>query len=293
MPDTDGRALTVSDAGPLTTVQDRGRLGWAHLGVPRAGVLDRPAADLANRLVGNEESAAVLETTLGGVQLTVSAAMTVAVTGARTEVLVDGRAVPWAEPVGVRAGQSVRVSAASAGVRSYLAVSGGVAVPPVLGSRSTDTLAWVGPPRLSNGDVLPVGGPQGDPRPVDVAGVRRTSGLVSLRIELGPRDDWFTADAVRTLTGSTYTVAAESNRVGLRLHGPALTRRHDGGLPDELPSEGIVLGAVQVPPSGQPLVFLNDHPTTGGYPVIGVVDIDDLWSCAQMRPGEPVRFRLR
>jgi biotin-dependent carboxylase-like uncharacterized protein len=283
------RALTVVDAGPLTTVQDRGRPGWAHLGVPRAGALDRPAADLANRLVGNDESAALLETTLGGAHVTVSAAMTVAVTGAPADVLVDGRAVPFAEPVTVRAGQSVRVGAAREGVRSYLAVAGGIAVAPVLGSRSTDTLAWVGPARVATKAVLPVGPAQGGPRPVDVALVRRTPGPVVLRVRLGPRDDWFTADAVRTLTGSTYTVAADSNRIGLRLHGAVLARRDPG----ELASEGIVLGAVQVPPSGEPLVFLGDHPTTGGYPVIGVVEVDDLWSCAQLRPGEQVRFRLR
>ncbi|NUS50992.1 MAG: biotin-dependent carboxyltransferase family protein [Nocardioidaceae bacterium] len=105
----------------------------------------------------------------------------------------------------------------------------------------------------------------------------------------GPRDDWFTADALDTLTSSTYRVAGDSNRVGLRLDGPALERARDG----ELPSEGIVLGAVQVPPSGLPLVFLHDHPTTGGYPVVGVVAPRDLWQCAQLRPGEAVRFIRR
>jgi biotin-dependent carboxylase-like uncharacterized protein len=280
------RALTVTDAGPLTTVQDRGRPGWAHLGVPRSGALDRPAADLANRLVGNDGSAALLETTLGGVALTTSTALTVAVTGAECAVSVAGRAVAFAEPVRVPAGATVRVGRATRGVRSYVAVAGGVAVDPVLGSRATDILAYVGPAVLRVGDVLPVGEPVGPPSGVDVGSARPFLRPAVLRLHPGPRDDWFDATALATLTGTSYAVSGDSNRVGLRLEGTALVRRRDG----ELPSEGLVLGAVQVPPSGQPLVFLHDHPTTGGYPVIGVVDPDDLWQCAQLRPGERVRF---
>jgi biotin-dependent carboxylase-like uncharacterized protein len=283
------RSLTVVEAGPLTTVQDRGRAGWAHLGVPRAGALDRPAADLANRLVGNRAAAALLETTFGGLTVTVASATTVAATGAPAELSVDGRAIAWAEPTPVRAGQTLRMGAPRQGVRGYLAVAGGIAVAPVLGSRATDTLAWVGPPPLEPGAVLPVGPPQGPPRPVDVAQVRRAGRPVVLRVTPGPRVDWFTDTALGTLTGSTYTVGADSSRVALRLHGAALTRRHG----DELLSEGLLLGAVQVPPSGEPLVFLNDHPTTGGYPVLAVVAADDLAACAQLRPGEPVRFRPR
>jgi biotin-dependent carboxylase-like uncharacterized protein len=283
------RALTIRDAGPLTTVQDGGRSGWAHLGVPRAGALDRPAADLANRLVGNHSSAAVLETTLAGVTFTVSDAMTVAVTGAEADVSVDDRPAAFGEPVGVRAGSAVRVGAAWRGVRSYVAVAGGVEVAEVLGSRSTDTLAWVGPALVRDGDVLPVGARVGEPAGVDLGPVRRFSRPAVLGVRPGPRLDWFSGDALTTLTTSSYVVTGDSNRIGLRLDGPAITRRRD----DELPSEGMVLGAVQVPPSGRPLVFLHDHPTTGGYPVLGVVDRDDLWQCAQLRPGEGVRFTLR
>jgi biotin-dependent carboxylase-like uncharacterized protein len=285
------RRLTVLDAGPLTTVQDGGRAGWAHLGVPRAGALDGGAADLANRLVGNSPGAALLETTVGGVTVRVSAAMAVAVTGAAAPVEVDGRAVAFGEAVAVPAGATVRVGPATDGVRSYLAVAGGVHVDPVLGSRSTDTLAWVGPPRLTEGDVLPVGPARSAPRAVDVPAVRRSAhpdAVAELRFLPGPRVDWFDTDAVAALTGAPYAVTSESNRIGLRLDGAALARARAG----ELPSEGIVLGAVQVPPSGQPLVFLNDHPTTGGYPIIGVVVGDDLPVCAQLRPGERVRFTL-
>ena len=283
------RQLEVLDPGPLTTVQDRGRAGWAHLGVPLAGALDGAAADLANRLVGNPPDAAVLETTIGGLTVRASGALTVAVTGAPCEVRVEGRAVSFGEPVSVRAGDTVRVGPARHGVRSYLAVAGGLQVAPVLGSRSTDMLALVGPERLVAGDLLPVGPAAGRPAPVEAhaPAVRRPLSPAVLRVRTGPRRDWFAGDAVQTLTGSTYTVLPDSNRIALRLDGPSLRRsRHE-----ELASEGLVLGAVQVPPSGRPLVFLRDHPTTGGYPVVAVVDAADLDVCAQLRPGEQVSFR--
>jgi allophanate hydrolase subunit 2 len=171
-------------------------------------------------------------------------------------------------------------------VRSYLAVSGGVDVEPVLGSRSTDTLAHVGPPVLATGQVLPVGAAAARPSAAEAHHlVRRSAGLRVLRFRAGPRVGLFPSGSVDRLCGAPYTVSADSNRVGLRLHGEPLVR--DSG---EAATEGIVLGAVQVPPSGQPLVFLADHPTTGGYPVLGVVHRDDLAACAQLRPGEQVRF---
>lgn len=279
-------ALTVLDAGPLTTVQDLGRRGFAHLGVPRSGALDLQAARYANRLVGNPQDAAVLETTLGGAVLSVSGTSTVAVTGAPASVSVDGRPRPFAEPVRVRAGQTVEVGPAVSGVRSYLAFAGGVDAPRVLGSRSTDTLSGLGPPRLGNGDRLPLGEPSGSPQGADVPVVHRYPGTVRVRVVPGPRLDWFTEDVLAHLTSTPYTVTPHSNRVGVRLDGPSLPRREDG----ELPSEGLVLGAIQVPASGKPLVFLNDHPTTGGYPVVGVVAPEDLPTCAQLRPGNQVRF---
>jgi biotin-dependent carboxylase-like uncharacterized protein len=280
--------LTVVDAGPLTTVQDRGRRGYAHLGVPRAGAVDGAAASYANRLVGNAEDSAVLETTLGGVAVRVDAWVAVAVTGAPAPVAVDGRPCPFAEPVLMRAGQTLVVGAATSGLRSYLAFSGGVAAEPVLGSRSTDTLSGLGPPALSAGARLRLGRPVDHPHAVDVPLVLRHPDTVRLRMLPGPRLDWFVADTLGTLTSQTYTVSAHSNRVGVRLVGEPLARIRQ----EELPSEGLVLGAVQVPASGQPLVFLNDHPTTGGYPVVGVVTPADLAVCAQLRPGTAVRFVL-
>lgn len=269
--------ITVVRAGPLTTVQDLGRPGYAHLGVPRSGALDAPALRLANSLVGNPPETAGLETTLMGCALRFSQAARVAVTGATAVVKLDGVAVSGV--VDVPAGSVLDVGRASAGVRSYVAVAGGIAVPPVLGSRSTDTLSGLGPPRLANGMELPVGD-------VAVAAsgvpVSRVESELVLGVRLGPRDDWF--EEAAELFGSAYTISPVSNRVGTRLTGPALRRRRSG----ELPPEGIVLGAIQVPADGQPLIFLADHPTTGGYPVVGVVD--DVTPLSQARPGTTVRF---
>lgn len=280
------RTLEVVRAGALTTVQDLGRPGHAHLGVPRSGALDTPALRLANRLVGNPEDAAGLETTVTGCTVRLSTAGTVAVTGARADVRVDGIPASWGLPLFVAAGTTIEVGAASAGVRSYLAVAGGIAVPPVLGSRSRDTLAGLGPPPLRDGDVLPVGAPLGDPAAVDIAPYHAPLTAVTLRIRRGPRDDWITDAGMDTLLSAAYTVSPTSNRVGARLSGPALER----AVTAELPSEGLVLGAVQVPADGQPLVFLADHPTTGGYPVVAVVHDADLPAVAQARPGTTVRF---
>lgn len=280
------RALAVVRAGALTTVQDRGRPGHAHLGVPRSGALDTPAAALANRLVGNPVEAAVLETTLNGCAVRPRSAVTVAVAGAPCPVTVDGRPAPWGVPVRVPAGALLDVGAARAGLRSYVAVSGGVAVDPVLGSRSTDLLSGLGPPPLTDGAVLPLGHPGDVPARVDVVPQPGPPAELVLRVTPGPRDDWFTAGALRTLTTAGYRVSSASNRIGLRTEGPSLERAVSG----ELPSEGMVLGAVQVPPDGRPVVFLADHPTTGGYPVIAVAVTADLPAAAQAVAGTPVRF---
>jgi biotin-dependent carboxylase-like uncharacterized protein len=279
-------SIEVVDPGPLSTLQDLGRPGWAHLGVPRAGALDRGAAALARRLVGGAPDDAVVETTMGGIVLRARRAVTLAVTGAACEVRVDRRPVGHAMPVTVPAGSVVTVGAATAGVRSYVAFAGGVAVEPVLGSRSTDTLASVGPPRLAAGHVLPLGAPRRLPEPPAAVVSRPRAPVLHLRP--GPRADWLRPDQWAGLAALSYAVAPDSDRIGLRLSGPRLERR-----PGELPSEGMVLGAVQLPPSGQPVVFLADHPTTGGYPVVAVVEDDDLDLCAQLRPGDRVVLRVR
>ncbi|MEV7202888.1 5-oxoprolinase subunit C family protein [Streptomyces griseoluteus] len=282
------RALVVVRAGALTTVQDRGRPGHAHLGVPRSGALDPPAAALVNRLVGNSTDAAVLETTFDGCALRARSAVTVAVGGAPCPVRVGGRPAPWGAPVGVSAGEVLEVGAAVAGMRSYVAVSGGVAVEPVLGSRATDLLSGLGPPPLADGTVLPLGPPTAAPARLDTAPQPAPPAELVLRVTLGPREDWFTPRALRDLVTRTYRVSPAGNRIGLRTEGVPLERARAG----ELPSEAMVLGAVQVPPDGLPLIFLADHPTTGGYPVPAVVHPADLPGAAQARPGTPLRFVL-
>jgi biotin-dependent carboxylase-like uncharacterized protein len=275
--------LTVREVGASVLVQDRGRTGWAHLGVPRAGALDPYAAGLANRLVGNAEDVACLEVLLGGLVITTDRGRWVAVTGAPADVQVDGRPREFAAAVWWPPGTSVEVGTPRTGLRSYVAVSGGIAVEPVLGSRSTDTLAWVGPPPVRAGAVLPVGVAAGVPASLDTP---RPPAVGPLRLRPGPRADRFAGDVLARLCATSYTVSPDSDRIGLRLDGAPLSRSDS----EEMPSEGMVLGAVQLPPDGRPVVFLADHPTTGGYPVVAVVEEEDLWQCAQLRPGEPVRF---
>ena len=270
--------LEVLRAGPLTTVQDLGRPGYAHLGVPRSGALDGPALRAANLLVGNEPGAAGLEITLTGCRLRFRRPALVAVTGAPARVSPGEFGMAFEVTGEVHIGRCIR------GVRTYLAVAGGIDVPAVLGSRSTDTLSGLGPEPLRDGDILPLGEALANtPSTVEVPD---TTSTVELRIRPGPREDWFSAESWVVLCGSRYQIGVRSNRVAARLAGPALTRVVAG----ELASEGLVLGAVQVPADGQPLVFLADHPTTGGYPVIGVVHPEDLPALAQARPGTSVVF---
>ncbi|MFF2504648.1 biotin-dependent carboxyltransferase family protein [Streptomyces sp. NPDC058067] len=278
--------FTVVRAGALTTIQDAGRTGHAHLGVPRSGALDAPAMRLANRLLGNPADAAVLETTLTGCALRPDRAVTVVVGGAPCPVTVDGTPVPWGAPVRVPAGAVLDAGTAASGVRSYVAVAGGITVEPVLGSRSTDLLSGLGPAPLGDGDMLPVGSPGPCPPLPPAAPWPAPPAALTLPVRLGPRADWFTAGALRTFTAAAYRVSAHSNRIGLRTEGPSLERELTG----ELASEGMVLGAVQVPPDGRPVVFLHDHPTTGGYPVIGVVPEAALAGAAQATPGTLLRF---
>ncbi|MEP6658900.1 MAG: biotin-dependent carboxyltransferase family protein [Acidimicrobiales bacterium] len=273
--------LEVLAVGGLATVQDLGRHGYAHLGVPPSGALDRPSLRLANRLVGNDEGAAAIEILLGGARLRAHTSMWVAVTGAPCGAAMG-------TPVQLRDGKTLNIGPATEGVATYLAVRGGVDIAPVLGSRSTDLLSGIGA-LLAAGDHLPIG-PQTSYRamPVDVAPLEPIDSEPILAMRLGPRDDRFTAKALATLTSSTYSVTPVSNRVGLRLEGSPLERRDD----TELAPEAMVTGSIQVPPDGQPILFLPDHPTTGGYPVIAVVVDADLRKAGQARPGSTIRFRL-
>jgi biotin-dependent carboxylase-like uncharacterized protein len=280
------RSLEVLDPGRYALVEDLGRPGYAHLGVAPSGALDAASLRLANRLVGNDEAAAGVEALLGGLSVRLTASATVAVTGPAVEVRVGDRSFGSHAPVPVRAGQTLSVGTPSTGLRCYLAVSGGIAVEPVLGSRSRDVLSGIGPAPLKSGDVLPLGDARGVPAGADVVVPVAAPGELVVPVTLGPRDDWL--DDPAGGLSAWWTVTAESNRVGLRLDGTPLRRATDG----ELPSEGVVTGAIQVPPSGLPVVFLADHPTTGGYPVAAVVRPAALGALAQARPGTRVRFRL-
>jgi biotin-dependent carboxylase-like uncharacterized protein len=284
------RVIEIVRAGALTTVQDRGRPGLAHLGVPPSGALDQRALALANRLLGNRPGAAGLEATLDGVALRPALACRLAVTGAPAEVRVGARPAAWGAPVEVPAGAVVTVGPATAGLRTYVALAGGVAAQAVLGSRSRDVLSGLGPPPLRDGDRLPLGDPPPAPAaPVDVAPQPAPPEELSLTLWDGPRRDRLAAEGVEMLRSRAWRVASASNRIGLRMEGPALPLASRA----ELRSEPLVTGAVQVPPDGLPVIFLRDHPTTGGYPVIGVIDPDELAACAQARPGTPVRFHPR
>ena len=281
--------LAVVRGGALTTVQDFGRPGFAHLAVPRSGALDLPAMRLANRLVGNPEKSAVLETTLDGVALKPGRLCHIAVTGAISDVRINGRHAAWAMPLLVRAGEVLEVGRALYGVRSYIAVSGGITVAPTMGSRSTDLLTGLGPPIVLTDTLLPLGPAMGEPAQIDFAPYPVPSKEIILNCFLGPRDGRMTDESIALLRSATWTVGAQSNRIGLRIEGPTLHLRTN----NELRSEGLVLGSVQVPPDGMPIVFLADHPTTGGYPVIGVVPAPDIWRCAQATVGSRIRFNLK
>jgi biotin-dependent carboxylase-like uncharacterized protein len=300
--------MTIVRTGPLTVFKDSGRPGHGHQGVAESGAVDRTAYARANALAGNQPGAAVLECTLGGLRVVFDRTVTAVLTGTDAVLEVAGVRTGVEEVVVIPAGATVTVTMPRTGLRSYLAVRGGFAVPEVLGSRSTDRLADLGPPRPATGDILPIGpsspGPQTAlPRPAptdppdenappentgqpDHTGPLDDTGPLDL--VLGPRDDWFTSVAVATLLAAEFTVTPASDSVGLRLDGPELTRART----DELPSEGVVRGSIQVPPNGKPIVFQADHPVTGGYPVIAVLTPAAADRAAQLRPGAKLRFRL-
>ena len=283
-----GRGIEVIEAGLLATVQDLGRPGHAALGVARSGALDRAALRAGNRLVGNPEGAAGIEITMGGFRARAATRLWFAVTGAWGPVTLDGRPVDPYTAHEWPAGAELHVDWAEHGVRAMLAVRGGVAGPRVLGSRSTDVMAGLGPDRLAAGAHVEVGPDPAAPVPVaPTATWGAPPDEIELRLAPGPRSDWFDDDARVALFDGEWTVAADADRVGVRLDGPVLTRRRAG----ELPSEGMVPGALQVAPTGRPTVLLADGPVTGGYPVIAVVADADLDLLAQARPGSRIRFR--
>jgi biotin-dependent carboxylase-like uncharacterized protein len=214
--------------------------------------------------------------------------VTVAVTGAQAAVGIDGQPALLRAATVLRRGQVLQVRPASAGVRNYLAFSRGLDVPRVLGSASADLLSGLGPPRLADGDVLQLGSPGSEGRaegcPLGELAAPAVPGLV---IYPGPRLDWLASPGLAALEDGQWTVSPDSNRVALRLQGQPVHRRSG-----ELASEGLVSGAIQALPDGHLVLFLADHPTTGGYPVIAVLDPACLPACAQARPGSKISFRM-
>jgi KipI family sensor histidine kinase inhibitor len=308
--------LLILSSGLQSLIQDLGRPGHAGLGVSSAGALDRSSLRRANRIVGNQPSAAVVETVAGGLRVQAVGDQVLAVAGApsaltvvtpsdatkqdATEDATEGstegggrrereRTVPMATAFALLDGEILTIGAPQRGFRSYLAIRGGAEAEPVLGSRSTDTMSGIGPGPLAAGQLLAagaatssnvVGNPELQPEFPD-------TGVTVLDIVPGPRDDWFDAGALESLCSQDWAVTPRSNRVGMRLEGQPLRRSRDG----ELPSEGTMAGALQIPPEGQPVLFLADHPITGGYPVIGVVVDHQLDLAAQVPIGGSLRFR--
>jgi biotin-dependent carboxylase-like uncharacterized protein len=307
--------IIVVNPGPLTLVEDLGRPGWASLGLSPSGALDRQSVRLANLLVGNPADAAGLEILLGGLRLRFVTASTIAVAGAEGIVTLNGAEIPLNQAIRVAPGVVVDFGAPLFGLRYYLAVQGGIDAPKLLGSSSTDMLSGEGPAPLTSGVQLGIGHvsagnglvsgaasvPGHGSGPGAGAGIGTLNNAhalpairrapdpgraITARVDRGPRADWFDDHSWRRLVSQEWTLSPDSNRIGARLVGRPLTQTRL----EELPSEGMVLGALQVPPSGLPTVFLADHPVTGGYPVIAVLRRTDLDLLGQARPGQRIRF---
>ncbi|MFL4475365.1 carboxyltransferase domain-containing protein [Paeniglutamicibacter sp. MACA_103] len=298
--------LEILDPGLQSLIQDLGRPGLGNLGVSAAGAADTSSARAANRLVGNTAGAAVLENLLGSLVLRAQGDTVLAVTGANARLLItpvegddfheEERTAEMNAPFALLDGETLTLLPAGFGLRSYLGVRGGIDVAPVLGSRSTDSMSGIGPAPVSPGTRLPVGTVTGshvvgNPEPSTLP-VPDEHGVYTLRISAGPREDWFGEAGLQRLVGQDWSVSAESNRVGVRLAAPAGSFPLERIRTGELASEGVAVGALQVPPSGLPVLFLADHPVTGGYPVIAGVIAEDLPAAAQLPPGAQLRFEL-
>ena len=301
MPQDVPSGLRIVSPGLHSLIQDLGRHGHSALGVSAAGALDRASLRRANRLVGNAASAAAIETVAGGLKVQAVGDQVLAVAGAPAELTIVApsdpgsgepgrrRTAPMATPFALLDGETLTLGAPEAGFRSYVALRGGVDTAPVLGSRSTDTMSGIGPAPLAAGQVLASGGDSesgvvGHPElQPDYPG----TGVTVLDVVPGPRADWFDQATLDSFCTQEWGVLPQSNRVGMRLHGRPLQRTRQG----ELPSEGTVAGAIQIPPEGLPVLFLADHPVTGGYPVIAVVVDHQLDTAAQVPIGGTIRFR--
>ena len=285
-------SITVLNPGLLTTVQDQGRVGYQQFGVSVSGVMDPRAAEIANILVENPGGEAVLECTMMGPQLQFDKAICIAITGGDLGPTLDGKAVPNYQAVAVKAGQVLKFTAPKTGCRAFIAFAGGLDIPVTMGSRSTYMKAKIGGHqgrKLEKGDVIGfrapaetlkrmedrVLKPEFAPRPV-----------YTLRVVLGPQDDAFTQDGLRTFLTGAYTVTPEFDRMGCRLDGAAIQHKDTG----DIISDGIAFGAIQVPSAGTPIIMLADRQTTGGYTKIATVITADFRTLAQLKAGDKVQF---
>ena len=280
--------VEIVEPGLLLTIQDDGRSGWRHVGVPVAGASDRRSAVRANLLVGNPPDRALLESTLGSCHMRLRAERRIAVTGGDAEITIDGLPARAGVALDLRPGTEIRIGRCRGGVRVYIAIAGGLDVPATLGSRSTDTLSGLGPAPLRAGQSVAVGRPVAIskldiPEPTNPWTPHDT---LVVPARLGPRLDWLSPAGRRTLANGDLRVGPSSDRTGIRLEGPAVERSRTG----EIPSEGMVAGALQIPPSGQPIVLMRNHPPTGGDPVVAVVAEEWIDELAQAPPGTAVRF---
>ncbi len=280
--------VEVLEPGPLTLVEDLGRVGHLAVGVSRSGAADVGAYLLGGRLLGNQAGAPALEVTFGGLRLRAHGDLLICLTGAPAPGVAGGRSVPYAAPFPLHDGEDLVLGMPLSGLRTYVSFRGGLALPPVLGSCSTDTMSGLGPDPVVAGTLLPVGvAVQGSPF-LDVAPVPPPpTGTVELGVLPGPRREWF---ARPEDLAAEWVVSEQSDRKGIRLVGNPIERHTKSGE-GELPSEGMLRGAIQVPAGDLPVLFLNDHPVTGGYPVIGVVRTEDGGRAAQVRPGQRRRLR--
>ena len=283
--------LRVLTPGPLTTIQDQGRFGYIASGIGTCGVMDADAYDAANYLVGNRHGEAVLEATLAGPSILFETDCICAVTGADMDTRIGGVPVEPYRPFWVQAGQVLAMGFARTGCRGYLAVQGGFDVPAVMGSRSTDLKCAIGGLEgraLRAGDVLTVP----DESRTSVMDRKRHAPVysqsVTVRVVPGPQADAFAEEGWNTFWHGVFRLSTQSDRMGLRMEGPAIATKHGA----DIVSDGIALGAIQVTSAGQPIILMADRQTTGGYAKIGTVCTVDLPKLAQLKPGAEVRFEM-
>ena len=283
--------IRVVEPGPQTTVQDLGRPGHLRYGVPPSGPIDRAAFVVANGLVGNADAAAGLECTVMGPRFEVETACAIAVTGAEMPVTVNGAEAPAWRTLLLKPGDVVKLGVARTGIRAYLAFSGGIDVPPVLGSRATylrGRLGGLGGRALRKEDRLTLfDAPTPPIRRARAASIADLTVPPEIRVVLGPQADRFTDDGIAALLGGEYEMLPQSDRMGARLKGPhiAHARGHD------IISDGIALGSIQVPGDGQPIALLVDRQSTGGYTKIATIGSFDIGRLGQVKPGQRLRFR--